>query len=83
MLMSITRGVFNSVDEDGSGEIDASELKVAMAQFAAQAVIKQPTDEQVEKVLIDLDTDKNGTIDVYEFKVLIKRVLQAAVRDST
>ena len=36
-----------------------------------------PSDAQVDEVLKALDTDRSGTIDVNEFKVLIKEVLKA------
>lgn len=76
-LMEITKAVFAEVDKDGSGEIDKAELKVAMASVAQQASIEPPSDAQVDEVLKALDTDRSGTIDVNEFKVLIKEVLKA------
>ena len=35
-LMEMTTAIFNEVDEDGSGEIDREELKIAMASFSNQ-----------------------------------------------
>merc|ERR1711990_894038 len=53
---------FDLFDTDGSGAIDATELKVAM-----QALGFEPTAEEVEKMVADIDTDGNATIEFEEF----------------
>ena len=75
-LMAITQAVFTEADTDGSGNIDRAELKVSMAAVSQQAGIDPPSDAQVDEVLKSLDTDNDGTIDVYEFKVLVKDILK-------
>jgi hypothetical protein len=47
---------------DGSGTIDAKELKVAM-----RALGFEPKKAEIEKMIADIDTDGNGTIDFSEF----------------
>mmetsp|Transcript_5580 Transcript_5580/g.8313 ORF Transcript_5580/g.8313 Transcript_5580/m.8313 type:complete len:92 (+) Transcript_5580:58-333(+) len=76
-LNAVTKAVFDQVDADGSGQIDKAELKAAMNQVAQEAEIEAPSEEDVEKALKELDTDMSGTIDVNEFKELVKQLLQA------
>jgi centrin-1 len=49
-------------DTDGSGSIDAKELKVAM-----RALGFKPKKEEIKKMIADIDTDGSGTIDFNEF----------------
>jgi centrin-1 len=49
-------------DTDGSGTIDAKELKVAM-----RALGFEPRKEEVRKMIQDIDRDGSGTIDFPEF----------------
>ena len=76
-LNSVTKAVFDQVDTDGSGQIDKAELKAAMNQVAQESDIEAPSEEEVEKALKELDADMSGTIDVNEFKELVRQLLQA------
>lgn len=78
-LTEVTRAVFQAVDKDGSGQIDRKELKAAMLSVSSEAGIPLPTDDQVDEALKALDSDNSGTIDVNEFKELIRQLLQALV----
>merc|ERR1711924_214204 len=49
---------FELFDLDGSGTIDAKELKTAM-----RALGMEPTKEEVKKMIEDIDKDGSGTID--------------------
>merc|ERR1712232_1082514 len=53
---------FDLFDTDGSGAIDATELKVAM-----QALGFEPTAAEVAKMVQDIDVDGNATIEFEEF----------------
>merc|ERR1711964_874667 len=53
---------FDLFDTDGSGTIDAKELKVAM-----RALGFEPKKEEIKKMIADVDTDGSGTIDFNEF----------------
>jgi len=53
---------FDLFDTDGSGSIDAKELKVAM-----RALGFEPKKEEIRKMISDIDTDGSGTIDFNEF----------------
>jgi len=53
---------FDLFDTDGSGTIDAKELKVAM-----RALGFEPRKEEIKKMIADVDRDGSGTIDFNEF----------------
>merc|ERR1712072_1310990 len=55
------REAFDLFDTDGSGCIDAKELKVAM-----RALGFEPKKEEVRKMISDIDKDVDGTIDFDE-----------------
>ncbi|OMJ85923.1 hypothetical protein SteCoe_12626 [Stentor coeruleus] len=76
-LTQVTKAVFDAVDTDKSGEIDKRELKAAMINVAQEAHLEQPSNEKVDEALRKLDTDGSGSIDVHEFKELIKQLLEA------
>merc|ERR1711881_439706 len=56
------REAFDLFDTDGSGTIDAKELKVAM-----RALGFEPKKEEIKKMISDIDTDGSGNIDFQEF----------------
>jgi Ca2+-binding EF-hand superfamily protein len=53
---------FDLFDGDGSGAIDCKELKVAM-----MALGFEPSDDEIDKMVKDIDVDGNATIDFAEF----------------
>eukprot|EP00916_Digyalum_oweni_P009466 GHVL01015981.1.p1 GENE.GHVL01015981.1~~GHVL01015981.1.p1 ORF type:complete len:173 (+),score=46.31 GHVL01015981.1:56-574(+) len=53
---------FDLFDTDGSGSIDAKELKVAM-----RALGFEPKKEEVRKMISDVDKDGSGTIEFSDF----------------
>merc|ERR550537_969168 len=56
------REAFDLFDTDGSGNIDAKELRVAM-----RALGFEPKKEEIKKMINDIDRDGSGTIDFNEF----------------
>ena len=56
------REAFDLFDTDGSGTIDAKELKVAM-----RALGFEPKKEEIKKMISDIDKDGSGVIDFSEF----------------
>merc|ERR1711988_399771 len=60
------REAFDLFDTDGSGCIDAKELKVAM-----RALGFEPKKEEVKKMISDIDKDGDGTIDFDEFMMMM------------
>merc|ERR1719486_1516233 len=53
---------FDLFDTDGSGAIDAKELKVAM-----QALGFEPTNQEITKMVQEIDVDGNSTVEFEEF----------------
>merc|ERR1711998_349219 len=53
---------FDLFDSDGSGAIDATELKVAM-----MALGFEPSDDEIDKMVKDIDVDGNATVEFNEF----------------
>ena len=60
------REAFDLFDTDGSGTIDAKELKVAM-----RALGFEPKKEEIKKMIADIDKDGSGTIDFEEFLTMM------------
>merc|ERR1712097_93317 len=60
------REAFDLFDTDGSGAIDAKELKVAM-----RALGFEPKEDEIRKMISDIDKDGDGTIDFDEFVMMM------------
>jgi len=80
------RDTFEAIDDSKSddGKIDVHELEMLLQKVSSGPVSKQV----VQETLAKLDTDKNGTIDLEEFKVwymgsshLVKKQLRAHFMD--
>merc|ERR1711918_219665 len=56
------REAFDLFDTDGSGTIDAKELKVAMRALGLDA-----KKDEIRRMINDIDKDGSGTIDFNEF----------------
>jgi centrin-1 len=69
------REAFDLFDTDGSGSIDAKELKVAM-----RALGFEPKKEEVRKMIADIDRNGSGTIDFEEFLTMM--TVKMGERDS-
>merc|ERR1712124_193325 len=59
---------FDLFDTDGSGSIDAKELKVAM-----RALGFEPKKEEIQKMIQDVDDDGSGTIEFPEFMTMMSQ----------
>mmetsp|Transcript_20442 Transcript_20442/g.38268 ORF Transcript_20442/g.38268 Transcript_20442/m.38268 type:complete len:96 (-) Transcript_20442:7925-8212(-) len=75
-LNEVVKAAFESVDTDGSGYIDAPELKKVMSSVAGDIGMPEPSDADVLEVMQELDANNDGKISEDEFKVLIKQVLE-------
>ena len=69
------RDAFGLFDKDGSGMIDAWELKEAL-----RAMGQHPTDEEVMQILSGVDGDGSGGIDFVEFLRVIENQKEQAVK---
>ena len=75
-LRQVTQAAFIAVDADGSGFLEVSELSEVMNQVASDIFLPPPTQEELEEVLKELDTNNDGKLPVEEFEVLIRLVLE-------
>ena len=77
--MAVVQAVFEKFDADGNGSIDREELGSAIREFNEQAAPDEKveiTDEQVTEALNELDKNKDGKLQVEEFKVLVVEILK-------
>jgi Ca2+-binding EF-hand superfamily protein len=78
-LLLVCADMFQAVDTDGSGSIDAKELKAVMTDIYEAEGLEPPSDETVAKTLSELDTSGTGTIDFMDFSAfLIPIILELA-----
>ena len=75
-LREATKAAFDVVDTNGNGSIDKAELRAALNEFAAGFGLPAISDEDLNKGIAKLDTDASGTIEVAEFEVLVKELLE-------
>jgi Ca2+-binding EF-hand superfamily protein len=66
--------MFESLDTNGTGELDPREFKLALEKFG----IDHLNEDEVMRVFAAVDTDGGGTIDFDEFAVIAKRELELA-----
>merc|ERR1712196_300215 len=66
--MGEIKEAFDLFDTDGSGSIDAKELKVAM-----RALGFEPKKEEIQKMIQDVDDDGSGTIEFPEFMTMMSQ----------
>ena len=78
-LNAVCKAVFDSVDTDGSGAINSSELKNALTSLASECGIEAPTQEQCDSAYKALDTNSDGKVSLSEFSVLVTSILQSLV----
>lgn len=56
------RAVFDSIDLDGNGELDREEMDQAIARLGLEL-----SKGEIDQLMEEMDTDKNGTVDYGEF----------------
>merc|ERR1712224_861440 len=68
---------FDLFDTDGSGNIDAKELTIAMKALGAE-----PKEGEIEKMISDVDDDGGGSIGYEEFlKMMTHKILNKDPKD--
>lgn len=68
---------FDIFDTDGSGSIDAKELKVAMRSLGFDA-----SKDEIKRMIADVDADGSGEIDFEEFlEMMTKKMLNRDPKD--
>ena len=75
-LRATSDAVFDGIDADGSGQIDAAELKAALTQVASGLKMPLPSDAEIQETIHELDADRSGTISKAEFLPLVRAILE-------
>jgi centrin-1 len=71
------REAFNLFDTEGTGVIDAKELKVAI-----RALGFEPKKEEIKRMIADIDKDGSGTIDFNEFlEIMSSKMMERDSRE--
>ena len=78
MFNEVAKAAFSSMDADQSNSIDKSELKKMMDMVSKDAGVPECSQEDINNVMTSLDTNKDGVIDLDEFKVLLRETLKQA-----
>jgi Ca2+-binding EF-hand superfamily protein len=75
-LDKLVQVAMKTVDSDGSGSIERSELGNIMRQVAMDVGDDEPHENDVDEVFKEFDKDQDGKINYEEFKEIIVRVLK-------
>lgn len=75
-LREATKAAFDLVDVNKNGSIDRNELRAALDELATGFGLPVVSDEDLNEGLAKLDTDQSGTLEVAEFEVLVKELLE-------
>ena len=62
---------FNYFDKNGSGLLDQKEVKGLLVMLYKKDVCQK----EIQKIINDLDTNKDGEISFDEFKLIIRKVI--------
>lgn len=73
--MDNIRAVFEAIDKDSSGELDHEEFRAAMRRLGLGL-----TEEQVMQCIEVLDTDRDGSVSLDEFMVLVNEPVKKATK---
>ncbi len=78
-FMKVVQASFNSVDMNRSGEIEEKELYTAMKMMAKESGISPPVDEDLKKMFQELDSNQSGKIEISEYAVFVRNILEANI----
>ena len=67
---------FRAIDKDGSGSIERSELEEVLRTVANTMGIPQPTENDLDALLYEMDQNNDDNVDEEEFEFLIIKVLE-------
>ena len=67
--LGLYRRVFNMLDFDGGGSIEAQELKLGL-----NCINVFPTEDELDKWILEVDIDKSGAIDMVEFVTFMTNI---------
>ena len=74
-LRIISDLAFDTLDEDGSGQLDEEEIAQIIKEVAKSMQVDSPTSEDITTILMELDEDFDGQVSKDEFNCLINLVI--------
>ena len=73
-IVQVARQIFDKFDKNKDGSVEKSELKPLLSTISKQLNLPDPTDEDIENGLKELDLNKNGKWEFEEFYPFYKQV---------
>jgi len=73
-IVQTARQIFDRFDKNKDGSVEKSELKPLLSTISKQLNLPEPTDEDIENGLKELDLNKNGKLEFNEFYPFYKQV---------
>jgi Ca2+-binding EF-hand superfamily protein len=77
----LTKAVMKKLDPEDTGSIEITKLEEFFKNLAASIGASEPQTDDVKQVLNALDRDKSGSLNVEEFKVMLRDIVEAMVED--
>lgn len=66
---------FRDFDTDHSGFIERHELSVMMKRLTGAFNVEEPSEEEINDILRDLDANGDGKVSMGEFETLVEEVI--------
>jgi len=73
-IVQVARQIFDKFDKNKDGSVEKSELKPLLSTISKQLNLPDPSDEDIENGLKELDLNKNGKLEFEEFYPFYKQV---------
>lgn len=77
---SMIEELITRVDVDGSKDICKHELKTLLCEFANLLDIPLPKESDIDDIFKGNDLDNSGKMNVEEFTILLKRLIQQIIK---
>ena len=70
-INTVARAMFQEADVDKSGKINLKEMHILLKRICEDFGLPQPSKDEADEILKELDSDKNGEVDFIEFKKFV------------
>ena len=74
-INTVARALFQEADIDKSGKINLKEMHSLLNQICEDFSLPQPSKSDADEIIKTLDSDKNGEVDLVEFKQFVIDIL--------
>lgn len=73
----ISTAAFTALDTKKAGFLDRSDLELMLAQIASELSMKRPSREEMDDLIADLTSRKDGKVSLDDFENFVKEVLKS------